>query len=280
MRWPWRRKRIVARDNSFSGTETRSASTGFTDLVIAGLLARAAGDKTNDATSTAAVEVAASIWATALAGARIEPDNDRTRAITPRFLALAGRNWIRRGEDVHLLSTERGKIDLLPAAAWDVSGSAHPSTWYYRCDLFAPSSVQTPIVSGASVVHSHWATNAEEPWRGVAPWRNANLSASLLATLERRLGEEADTPLANLLTVPSDPGDDDDTEFAALKTAIGSAQGEAYLMETTQDGYGQGPSGSPQRDWIPSRLGANPPACQWPLKMSHFGPLKMSHFAG
>ena len=246
--------------------ETRSASTGFTDLVVAGLLARAAGDRSNDPTSTAAVEIAAGIWATALAGARIEPENDRTRAITPRFLALVGRNWVRRGEDIHVIDTTRGTIDLLPAASWDVSGSAHPATWYYRCDLFAPSSVETPIIAGASVVHSTWATNAEEPWRGVAPWRNANLSASLLATIERRLGQEANTPVGQLLTIPSDPGDESDEEFAALKQAIGSAAGEAYLLETTQDGYGQGPSGSPQRDWIPSRLGANPPAAMVDLR--------------
>lgn len=263
MKWPWQRER--------EPLEMRQASTGFTDLVVAGLLARASGDTTNDATATAAVEVASGIWSTALAGATIEPENDRTRAITPRFLAMVGRNWIRRGEDVHAIDATRGKLALLPSASWDVSGSAHPATWFYRVDLFAPSSVQTPILHGASVVHSAWATNAEEPWRGVPPWRNANLSSSLLASLERRLGQEANTPVAQLLTIPADPGEDDPEdgepdEFELLKKAIGSAKGEAYLLETTQAAYGQGPANAPQRDWLPARLGANPPAAMVQLR--------------
>ena len=38
--------------------ETRQRATGFTDLLIAGLLSRASGEASNDPGSTAAVEIA------------------------------------------------------------------------------------------------------------------------------------------------------------------------------------------------------------------------------
>ena len=250
MRWPWRKR------------ETRASSTGFTDLVVAGLVSRAAGESLYTATATAAIESAATIWGSALASAEVVGDDRARMAVTRRYRALVGREMVRRGESVHVLAVDAsGRVGLIPAASWDVNGGPDPRTWWYRADVFAPNAVNTLHLPRAAVVHAQWATNSEEPWRGRAPWSFANLSAAMLAALERRLGQEADMPTGALLPVPADGGDGTDNDpLKALKTALGKLEGEYALIETTASGWGQGMSEAPRQDWKPSRLGANPPA--------------------
>ena len=68
------------------------------------------------------------------------------------------------------------------------------------------------------------------------------------------MGEEVAGPLAQLLTVPSDGGDDGgDDPLKELKADIWAARGRALLLETTVAGYGDGRGAAPQRDWMPSR---------------------------
>ena len=253
--WPWGRKR--------QATEVREASQGYTDLMVAGLLARATGARTEDPASTAAVEVAAGIWGRAMASAEVKGDARAREAVTPRFLSLAARNWIRRGEDLHALRlTPAGGVRLLPAASWDVSGDADPASWHYRVDLFAPSSVDTRVIPRAGVVHSMYACHAEEPWRGSPPWRFANLSAGLLASLERRLAQEAAGPVGQLVPLPLPPAEDEDDEdpLKGLQKTITALDGRVALVETTSAGMELGPSEAPRQDWQPRRIGANPPA--------------------
>ena len=251
MRWPWQK------------VETRSESSGFSDLVIAGLYSRAAGERLYTATATAAVEAAAVIWSAVLAGATVKGSARVREAVTRRFLALTGREWIRRGEMVHVLTVgDRGRIELLPASSWDVNGGPSPRSWVYRADVFSPSSVDTVHVGRAGIVHSQWATNSEEPWRGRAPWSLANLSSGLLTALERRLGQEADMPTGALLPVPQNPKPEDAAvdPLDKLKKGIGDLEGSFAVVETTASGWGKGMSEAPRHDWRPSRLGADPPA--------------------
>ena len=42
------------------------------------------------------------------------------------------------------------------------------------------------------------------------------------------------------------------------------------LVETTSAGFGEGPSSAPRRDWVPSRLGANPPEALVAAKRASF----------
>ena len=250
MKWPWSR------------TEIRQQATGFTDLTIAGLFARASGQALYTATATAAVESAAIIWSSALAGATVIGDSRAQTAVTRRFLSLTGREWIRRGEAIHVIGvTDRG-IELLPASSWDVSGGPSPGNWLYRCDVFAPSSVNTVHVPRASVVHSQWAVNSEEPWRGRSPWSLANLSAGLLTALERRLAQEADLPVGGVIPYPANPklAGQADPQLDALKAGIGALEGEYAFVETLSAGLGRGMSEAPKgAEWRPERLGANPP---------------------
>ena len=78
--------------------------------------------------------------------------------------------------------------------------------------------------------------------------------------LDRSLADEAQGPLAQLLAIPQDGGDDSETDpLAALKADIRTARGKALLLETTAAGFGEGRSAAPRRDWMASRLGPHPP---------------------
>ena len=81
---------------------------------------------------------------------------------------------------------------------------------------------------------------------------------------ERSLADEAQGPLAQLLAVPHDGGDDgDDGENDSLKLLradITKARGKGLLVETAAAGWGEGKASAPQRDWQASRLGPHPTA--------------------
>ena len=88
----------------------------------------------------------------------------------------------------------------------------------------------------------------------------AHTTARLQSETERSLADEAQGPLAQLLAIPQDGGDDSETDpLAALKADIRTARGKALLLETTAAGFGEGRSAAPRRDWMASRLGPHPP---------------------
>ena len=240
--------------------ETRQRATGFTDLLIAGLLSRASGEASNDPGSTAAVEIAAGVWSRAMAGAEVRGDRRVMQAVTPRFLSLCARNWIRRGEDIHVIDVRDDRVQLLPAGSWDVNGGPDPDSWWYRLELYSPGKIENAVLPRAGVVHSVWAVASEEPYRGQAPWEFANLSASVLSNLERRLAEEAGGPVGHLLPIPADGGDGEaDDPLTGLKASLGDLSGELAVVETTSAGWGEGRTEAPRQDWQPRRIGADPP---------------------
>ena len=77
--------------------------------------------------------------------------------------------------------------------------------------------------------------------------------------------------MAQLLSIPSDGGDGgEDDPLAMLKADIAKARGKAAFLETTAAGWGGGRSGAPQRDWMASRLGPNPPAALAEIRRDAF----------
>ncbi len=77
--------------------------------------------------------------------------------------------------------------------------------------------------------------------------------------------------MAQLLSIPSDGGDGGEGDpLAMLKADIAKARGKAAFLETTAAGWGEGRSGAPQRDWMASRLGPNPPAALYLARRDAF----------
>ncbi|MDE2783792.1 MAG: hypothetical protein OXK77_12615 [Gemmatimonadota bacterium] len=248
MRWPWSKR------------ETRASGGDFADAVVRLLEARAAG-KAADAGSTAAVEAASGALSRAMASARVEGAPHVREAVTGPFLAQVGRDLIRSGQSMHVIDVDRsGRVSLLPCSSWNFHGDAHPDTWRVQATCYGPSTSTTLHLPFSGVVFVKWGSGPGQPYTGTGPLSWAHTTARLQSETERSLADEMGGPLAQLLAIPTDGGDDsEDDPLKLLKADIRTARGKALLVETVMAGHGEGRGAAPQRDWIPSRLGPMPP---------------------
>ena len=253
MRWPWSRP------------ETRSAGGGYSDAVVAAVEAQAAG-KVADASSTAAVEAVAGMLSRAFGDAEVIGPDWVQAAVSPFWLMQVGRSLIREGASLSVVQMSgAGNLHLVPAAFWnferyDQPGGDLEDGWQARVTTYGPGSSHTRLLGRDRLVYVRWGTSPGTRYRGQSPMAWAHLTARLQGEAERSLGDEAAGPLAHILPVPQDGGDDsDDDPLKALKADIGAARGKAVLTETTAAGWGDGKAAAPQADWRPQRLGPAPP---------------------
>jgi len=239
-------------------TEKRSAG-GYSD-VITQAIEQAARVKVSDAGALAALEAASGFVGRAFMAAMVEPEMP---GITPDWLALQGRQLVRAGESMSLVAMNGGMVELVPVAFWNFENFENDpdfeDRWEARITTYGPSTTRTRIVGRNRLVFVKWGTNPGTRYRGVSPSTWASLSSRLNAGLEKALADELGGPVAQILPIPHDPGNADaETDpLAGLKTAIGKAAGKAVLLESTAAGWDDG--AAPRRDWMASRLGANPP---------------------
>ena len=119
--------------------------------------------------------------------------------------------------------------------------------------------VRTVRVSGDSVVHAMFSYDTTRPYLGVGPVQWARQSGKLAANLEQRGAQEAGTPVGQLLPIPRESVGGDDDPLSALKRQFETMKGKLALVETSQGGWGDKMS-TPKNDWVPQRIGADPPA--------------------
>ena len=153
-----------------------------------------------------------------------------------------------------------GAVQLIPASSWHWEGTHDPSTWTTRVTCYGPSTSTTWNLPAAGVIFCRWGSSAGQPYVGTGPLSWAHTTARLQSEAERSLADEAQGPLAQLLAIPQDGGDNSDSDpLKMLKTDIAGARGKAILVETSAAGWGEGRTAAPQRDWQASRLGPMPP---------------------
>ena len=246
MRWPWQKR------------ETRQAIGGYTEIISRLIEAQASGT-TQLASATAATEAVAGLLSRSLGAAMVEGSGDAAAIVTPRCLAQIGRDLIRVGESLHVLRYMGGRMVLIPASTWYWEGGADPADWTCTATVYGPSGSSTWRLPQSSVVFATWGSPTARPYHGLSPSSWAADTARLNANTERSLADEAGGPVAQLLPVPQDGGDDGDNDpLAGLKADIKDARGTALLIETTQAGWGEGRTAAPQSDWKQQRLGPAP----------------------
>ncbi len=260
MRWPWARK-----------SETRDSGGDFSDAVVRLIEAQAAGSAA-DASSTAAVEAASGALSRAFASAQVPGPNHVLDAVTPSFLGQVGRDLIRSGDSMHVIDVSMGgRVELLPCSSWHFEGDAHPNTWTVRATVYGPSTSTTRHLPYDGVVFVRWGSTPGQPYIGTGPLSWAHTTARLQSETERSLADEAQGPLAQLLSIPADGGDgSDDDPLSMLKSDLRTARGKALLLETVAAGWGEGMSSAPRKDWVASRLGPNPPAAMAQVRSDAF----------
>ena len=245
MRWPWRR-------------ETREAVGGYTEIISRLVEAQAAGT-TQQASATAATEAVAGLLSRSFASATVDAPDNIAEAVSPRCLAQIGRDLIRVGESLHVLRYMSGRLILVPASTWYWEGGADPATWLCTATAYGPSGSSTWRVPQASVVFVTWGSPTARPYHGLSPGTWAADTSRLNANVEKSLADETSGPIAQMLAVPADGGDDsDDDPLKMLRADISAARGKALLVETTAAGWGEGKVAAPTTDWKQQRLGPQP----------------------
>ena len=240
------------------GLETRDAS--YTDALV-NLIQAQSGGVSPDSSALGALEVAAGLWSRGFASAVLTPTSSITEAVTASVLASIGRSLVRKGESLHVLEVGGGgRLRLVEAGSWDISGGFSPESWVYNVELPGPSDSVSRSYPSESVVHCRFAWNSSTPWKGISPLEFARSTGSLASFLETRLSEEASAPVGHVLPVPSDGGDGSaDDPLASLKRDLANLGGGISLVETTSGAWGEGRGSAPRSDWHPQRLGADFP---------------------
>ena len=258
MRWPWQR-------------EKRDSGGDFSDAIVRLIEAQAAGTAA-DASSTAAVEAASGALSRAFASAAVIGAPWVQEAVSPATLAQIGRDLIRSGDSMHVIRMGRdGLVQLIPASSWHWEGNHDPASWTVRVTAYGPSTSTTWNLSAASVVFVRWGSTPGQPYVGVGPLSWAHTTARLQSEAERSLADEASGPVAQIVPVPQDGGDDSDADpLAMLKADIKAARGKALLVETSAAGWGEGRTAAPQRDWQAARLGPAPPESMATIRRDAF----------
>ena len=251
--WPFRKAPV----------EVRQDASSYTDTIVRALVAAATGEEQDTAHGTAAAEAAASQYARAFSMAKITPQSPTTRGLSPSMLANVVREMVVRGESMYLIRVEAGQVELYPCGSFDIRGGDRKDDWQVRVDTYGPtSSSTTTLVPYAQVLHFMWSYDSALPWVGVGPLSRASVTGSLHGGLDRTLGYEARGPVGHLLPTPAGPDTDDEDEdpLGDLRRDIANLRGAAALVETTSSAWGEGSLAAPRRDWMPSRIGPNPPA--------------------
>ena len=151
-----------------------------------------------EASNLAVIEGAARIVGHALATATV----DGTKLLTPQIREMIGRELIKTGEVLFLKSRNGGP--LIPVASWDIRGEPAPDKWAYRLTVNGPDTSQETRVEvmADQVVHFRINSQPGSPWRGVPPWKGAELSADTARNAERSAADSAKVPSGALLPVP------------------------------------------------------------------------------
>ena len=257
MRWPWQQP------------EAREAEGGYTGFISALIGAQAAGT-TQQASATAATEAVAGALSRAFADARVDGPLDIAEALSPRTLALIGRDLVRVGESLHVIRMSGGRLRLFPASTWYWEGGADPADWIVTATVYGPSGSSTWRLPQSSVVFVTWGSPTARPYHGISPGAWAADTSRLTANTERSLANEAGGPVAQLLPVPQDGGEAGTDPLSGLKSDIKDAKGSALLVETTSGGWGEGAVNAPRADWKQQRLGPMPPEAMVKLAESAF----------
>ena len=206
------------------------------------------------AAALAAVVSAAELIAGPFLGARAV---GATGPATAALMASLAREMAYSGNSLRYIDVNpvSGFIDLVRPSTWEiVAGNTAEPSWIYRLELPRPGN-QQPIprlVPARGLIHVRLDASENEPWRGVAPWKQAGLTSGVAAHLERALQQRSDENVSALIPMP------DGSTFAqrqGIARDIRDSRGKVAVPETTSGGFGQGALAKPEHDYSVKRTG-------------------------
>ena len=243
------------------GRRAESRENAYTDALVQSIVDKANGATTAAASATGALQAASGLVSRCFAAATVDGPANLTAAVTPAMLSLIGRALIRAGEIVMVVDVDTsGRVRLLPASDWDITGSYDPETWDYRVNLAGPSITATRTnVPAAAVLHPRFECDPDRPWKGIGPIQSAALAGKLSAETAAALADAESGPRGGLLPLPVDG---QDPTITALKADIKTLRGRIATVESVKTMHPGAAGNAPAGDWDVKRIGANPPAAE------------------
>ena len=205
--------------------------------------------------TAAVIEVCAGVWQRGMATASVSPMNGRTAALTPSILGYIGRYLLRYGEVLFEVGIGQGRITLMPAQHWTVTGGLDPASWMYEATFQGPSGSVVRTLSSGRVLHLRYAQSHHAPWLGVGPLNEAGLTQELVGEIETALAQEAATPRGYNIPVP------DPKQASGLTRDLRTSRGGLSLTPSVASdaAWGAGQESKPADDWVSKRFGMMPP---------------------
>lgn len=221
----------------FRVPETRSATgTGYTAQIMAARQSYVSG-RTGLGDLTAAVQTCVSLWESGFMLADVSGADIMRR----QDMAIAARALALRGDAVFLIRDR-----LIPIVDWDLS-TRDGIPRAYRVSIPEIGGGRSMTALAPEVLHFRVAPDPGAPWAGQAPLRRAQLTASLLHTLETALAEVYENAPLGSQVVPFPESSQVDLE--TLGQGFRGRRGRVMLRESVAVSAAGGPA--PVQDWKP-----------------------------
>ncbi len=223
---PWKR--------DVSEKQPEAEDRNYSDIVTQALV-DAATDNLTDA-YVSALEIAAGQLSRAFAAAGVSGTG--AAAFDTWTMAQIGRSLVEGGEAVWYRVGRR----LMRADNYEILPTG-------RYQLSLAGGVRTK--DARRVFHARWNVDTASG-RGLSPLGAARTLRQLMQRLEGSLATEGNAAVGYLLPVPSDGAAGN---IEQLKQDLAALQGRIAVVETTRQGWGEGQSAAPRRDFDLARLG-------------------------
>ncbi len=210
--------------------QEQRGSGGYTTQIMAARASYGAG-ASGVAELTATVQGCVSLWEGAFAAAAV----NGTDLLDRRTMAMMGRALALRGEAVFLIRDN----GLVPCADWDLS-TRDGLPRAYRVSVPEAGGSTTETALAAEVLHVRIGSDPVAPWIGVAPLRQAPITAGLLQSLETALGEVFETAPLGSQIVPFP--ESSEVEKERLGRSFRGTPGRVILRESVTVSAAGGPA--------------------------------------
>ena len=185
--------------------EVATAESTQTDLVVN----RSSASNYPQAYNLAIVESCISLIANCFVQATITPER-YNRIIRKDLLANLVRTVLTTGEAVAVIEVINDQIVLVEAGNFSVDGNTTDrNKWIYQCYIPMPTAHKTIRTSGNGVIHLKYSTESSANFQGLSPLYQAQNTAGLLYSLDKKMDEEAQTSTGQILSFTMDSTEPD-----------------------------------------------------------------------
>ena len=221
----------------------------YTEQVLQDEYDAAMGDVTRGA--SAAVEKVSGYVQWAFSRAQCTVGRRGFEPFDPEILGAIGRSLVTSGESLHLIQFGRRGLALYPVSNWTVHGSTFErDDWVYQCEIVAPSSAVSRMISADGLLHIISDRSRSQPWKGLGPLNRAHIATELASAAEQAIIAEFGVPVNRIIPMPPGVGD---RERKSVKSDL---RNNRISMPMSTRGMGNvGQAGKPSRDWGINRLG-------------------------